>query len=113
VLAAWLGDLPPQVTPVLFNSWVLAYFTADELAAHTSRVQALVREHGLVWLSAEDGERLAATTGLRPEPARHPTARGTPTHWSVTWRDDAQGVRSRLLARSHAHGEWLEWLAPR
>jgi hypothetical protein len=113
VLAAWLRELPAGVTPVLFNSWVLAYFTADDLASHTSRVLALVREHGLVWLSAEDDERLAATTGLRAEPPRDPSARGTPTHWSVTWRDDSQGIRSRLLARSHAHGEWLEWLAPR
>ncbi|MGM9487383.1 DUF2332 domain-containing protein [Ideonella sp. YS5] len=113
VLAAWLRELPAGVTPVLFNSWVLAYFTADELAAHTRRVQALVREHGLVWLSAEDDERLAATTGLLAEPARHPTAHGTPTHWSVTWRDGSEEVRSRLVARSHAHGEWLEWLAPR
>jgi hypothetical protein len=112
-LAAWLRELPAGVTPVLFNSWVLAYFTADELAAHTSRVQALVREHGLVWLSAEDEDRLTATTGLRAEPARHPSAHGTPTHWSVTWRDDTRGIRHRLLARSHAHGEWLEWLAPR
>jgi hypothetical protein len=74
VLAAWLRELPAGVTPVLFNSWVLAYFTADDLASHTSRVLALVREHGLVWLSAEDDERLAATTGLRAEPPRDPSA---------------------------------------
>lgn len=111
VLASWLCELPPGVVPVLFNSWVLAYFSAEALAAHTARVHALVQAHGLVWLSAEDGERLAATTGLAAEPMQRPDAPGTPTHWSLTMRDAAGGVASRLLARSHAHGEWLDWVA--
>jgi hypothetical protein len=110
-LSTWLNKLPPGVTPVLFNSWVLAYFSREELAAHTVRVQALVRDHGLVWLSAEDDERLAATTGLRAEATDHAPAKGTTTHWSVTLRDPSGGVASRLLARSHPHGEWLEWRA--
>ncbi|MFZ5550703.1 MAG: DUF2332 domain-containing protein [Pseudomonadota bacterium] len=111
VLAGWLSELPRGVTPVLFNSWVLAYFSAEALAAHTARVQALVQAHGLVWLSAEDDVRLAATTGLAAEPMRRPDAPGTPTYWSLTTRDASGGTRSRLLARSHAHGEWLDWVA--
>lgn len=111
VLAGWLDGLPHGVTPVLFNSWVLAYFSPAELAAHTARVNALVRDRGLCWLSAEDAERLAATTGLAPEPVRRPDAPGTPTHWSLTLRGHGGTVTSRLLARSHAHGEWLDWLA--
>lgn len=111
VLAQWLQALPAGVTPVLFNSWVLAYFSPDELAIHTARVHALVRQHGLVWLSAEDNERLAATTGLPPEPARHPGAPGTATYWSRTTGDGHGGVTSRLLASSHPHGEWLDWRA--
>lgn len=110
-LATWLHALPAGVTPVLFNSWVLAYFSPAELADHTARVLALVRDHGLAWLSAEDDERLAATTGLPAEPTRHAGATGTPTHWSLTTRDARGGVAGRLLARSHPHGEWLEWLA--
>lgn len=110
VLAGWLQELPAGVTPVLFNSWVLAYFAPEDLAAHTQRVHALIREHGLVWLSAEDNTRVAATTGLPLPPPRHPSAPGTATHWALSERDDRGGVASRLLAGSHAHGEWLDWL---
>lgn len=111
VLATWLRELPPGVTPVLFNSWVLAYFSAEALAVHTARVQAMVQAHGLVWLSAEDDVRLAATTGLAAEPMQRPDAPGTPTYWSLTTRAEAGGIVNRLLARSHAHGEWLDWVA--
>lgn len=110
VLDSWLRELPAGMTPVLFNSWVLAYFTPEELAAHTARVHALIREHGLVWLSAEDNTRLAATTGLPLTPARHASAPGTATYWALSERDGQGGVASRLLASSHAHGEWLDWL---
>ncbi|HJV69216.1 DUF2332 domain-containing protein [Ideonella sp.] len=109
VLADWLGTLPPQVTPVLFNSWVLAYFAPDELARHVERVHTLVQRYRLVWLSAEDAHRLAATTGLAATAA---TAEpGTSTWWALTEPDDRRGVRSSLLARSHPHGAWLEWRA--
>lgn len=109
-LTAWLGELPAGVTPVLFNSWVLAYFTPAELVAHTERVHALIRERGLVWLSAEDGQRLRASTGLEP-PAAPAGATGTSTWWSLGERDAAGTVRHRLIAASHPHGDWLAWLA--
>lgn len=110
VLAGWLRELPAGITPVLFNSWVLAYFTPAELAAHTERVHALIRAHGLVWLSAEDGTCLRATTGLEPPPAPAGVP-GTPTWWSLGERDAAGQVRHRLLACSHPHGDWLDWRA--
>jgi hypothetical protein len=110
LLAAWLRELPAEVTPVLFNSWVLAYFSPEELAAHTDRVRGLIRQHDLVWLSAEDNERLAATTGLPPQAARHPSAPGTPTYWALSERNGDGSIASRLLASSHPHGEWLDWL---
>jgi hypothetical protein len=108
VLSDWLKTLPAGVTPVLFNSWVLAYFSPAELAAHTERVTGLIREHGLVWLSAEDGPRLRATTGLVP-PAAPIGAAGTPTWWSLSQRSATGAVQHRLLACSHPHGDWLAW----
>ncbi len=110
VLAHWLPMLEPGVTPVLFNSWVLAYLTPAELAAHTERVHALIQGHGLVWLSAEDDVRLAATTGLTAPATPGDAEPGTHTFWSLTERG-ARSPRQTLLARSHPHGAWLEWLA--
>lgn len=111
VLSTWLRELPSGVTPVLFNSWVLCYFSAGDLAHHTERVHDLIRDHGLVWLSAEDNERLLATTGLPPPPVTGPVEPGTPTWWSLTGRGAGGEPESRLLARSHPHGTWLDWLA--
>lgn len=108
VLADWLRTLPPDTTPVLFNSWVLFYFSTADLAAHVARVHALVREHGLVWLSAEDRHTLLATTGLAA-PAAPAGTDGTPTWWSASARGPDGGVAHRLLACSHPHGEWLDW----
>ncbi len=108
LLADWLRTLPPDTTPVLFNSWVLFYFSPADLAAHTARVHALIRKHGLVWLSAEDRHTLLATTGLAA-PAAPAGADGTPTWWSASARGPDGGVAHRLLACSHPHGEWLDW----
>lgn len=114
VLDAWLDRLPAGVVPVVFNSWVLAYFTPEALAAHAERLQRWVRQRGLVWLSAEDAPRTAAVTGQAP-PADLPLPAPTGTEpASVTWwalSEAAAGVpRSTLLARSHPHGRWLQWL---
>lgn len=108
-LEAWLPTLTPGCVPVLFNSWVLAYFTPDELVRHAARVRALVRTHGLVWLSAEDEDCTRATTDLALPP--RPAAAGTPTWWALTDRGPEGAPRSQLLACSHPHGTWLQWLA--
>ena len=42
-LDAWLDELPPGAQPLLFNSWVLAYFSEAERDAFHRRVAALVR----------------------------------------------------------------------
>jgi hypothetical protein len=115
VLAHWLDSLPAGITPVLFNSWVLTYFTPGMLAAHTRRVLDLVQRRGLVWLSAEDRHGLHATTGLAPPapPSAGPAADYLAGHtfWSLT-EPGPDGPRHTLLARSHPHGRWLQWLAP-
>ena len=113
VLATWLDTLPTNVTPVLFNSWVLAYFTPPMLAAHRERVLALVQSRGLLWLSAEDGEVTRAMTGLAlPDDTLPGVARAsavTHTFWALT-EPGPQAPQHTLLARSHPHGAWLLWL---
>lgn len=109
----WLPGLPAGCLPVLFNSWVLAYFSPEDLARHTQQVQALVQSHGLVWLSAEDAARTLATSGLAPPAQRmEGEARNdadSHTFWTLC-EPGGDGPTHRLLARSHPHGRWLHWL---
>lgn len=113
VLETWLAGLPAGTLPVLFNAWVLAYFTPGMLASHRQRVEALVQQRGLLWLSAEDAPRMATTTGLqpptRPVPGVARAEATSHTFWTLTEPGPA-GPAHTLLARSHPHGAWLEWL---
>jgi hypothetical protein len=106
-LERWLDELPAGVQPVLFNSWVLAYFEPAALAHYQARVAALVRERGLAWISAEAAELRPA--GLALPPTVQGVAPQTATLWSLQWRE-GQALRQRALAWSHAHGHWLQWL---
>jgi hypothetical protein len=103
-VAVWLDGLPDDVQPVVFNSWVLTYFEPPALARHIETLTALVRRTGAMWLSAE-GE------GLRIGPVHAPPRDARPASgWTLCSRVDGE-VRFELLARSHAHGHWMEWLA--
>lgn len=105
----WLDGLPAGVRPVLFNSWVLAYFDVAALARYQAEAARLARERGLVWLSAE-------ASALRPPGlACPPTLPGEPlssaTLWSLQWATASGELRQQALAWSHPHGSWLHWLA--
>lgn len=114
VLQDWLARLPPATTPVLFNSWVLAYLSAAELARHRARVLALVQQHGLLWLSAEDRRITRQLTGLCWPDALAPPLPGAAgpadshTLWTLTEPGPLAPVH-RLLANSHPHGAWVQW----
>lgn len=104
-IADWLASVPAGVQPVVFNSWVLAYFEPGALARHIAAVTGLVRRTGAVWLSAEGP---ATRIGGPPAPAATAaTANGT--LWTLA-RRAGDGVSFEHLARSHAHGRWIEWL---
>lgn len=105
VLDDWLDRLPLGVLPVLFNSWVLAYFDAAQLAAYGEHVKRRVQQGGLVWLSAEGAGITRALTGLAL-----PDASLSDTFW-VAVSAGAQAPQAHLLACSHPHGTWLDWRA--
>ncbi len=104
-LEGWLKTLPAHTQPVLFNSWVLAYFDPSSLRYFRHRVSHLQREHGLIWLSAE-------SPNLRPEGlALPPLVVGATASslWTLQWATHNE-TRQVALAWSHAHGAWLQWL---
>ncbi|MCX2864387.1 DUF2332 domain-containing protein [Paucibacter sp. PLA-PC-4] len=102
----WLDGLPARVQPLLFNSWVLSYFETGALARHRAEVERLLRERGLIWLSAE-------AAALRPPGLALPAVCGaSDTLWTLQWADEAGVLCQAALACSHPHGRWLRWLAP-
>jgi hypothetical protein len=107
----WLDGLPAGVQPVVFNSWVLAYFAPAERAAHIAHMQKLVERRGIAWLSAEG-------PGLQlgdPSPAPPPDERVSAAEIANAslWWLSLPGAAPRLVARSHAHGRWAQWPAHR
>ncbi|MCU7374459.1 DUF2332 domain-containing protein [Paucibacter sp. O1-1] len=100
----WLDGLPAGVQPVLFNSWVLAYFEPQALARYRVAIERLLRERGLIWLSAE------AAAQRPPELALPAVCGASDTLWTLQWA--AGALCQAVLACSHPHGRWLRWLAP-
>ena len=105
----WLDSLPRGVTPVVFNSWVLHYVDRAALARHVALLSRLMRERGVLWLSAEGPHVDIAGIEL-PAPFESAEDRLATTLWLLgSARDGA--AHFELLARSHAHGRWVEWRA--
>ncbi|MFL6699879.1 MAG: DUF2332 domain-containing protein [Vitreoscilla sp.] len=103
----WLATLPGDVTPVIFNSWVLAYFDKALLGDHVRRVLAAVASRGAVWISAEDPA--LARAWWTDKPPSEADKRGNATSWTVARPDGRGGVAWQLAATSHAHGHWMQW----
>jgi hypothetical protein len=101
----WLEGVPPDATPVVFNSWVLTYFDAPLLRRHVQTVLDLVARRGVAWISAES-PRLAR--GFWPgKPASAADDRPNATAWTLARPDGHGGIAWRLAATSHAHGRWM------
>lgn len=112
----WLDTLPATgdgaALPVVFNSWVLAYFDADALATHVAQMRRLVQRRGVAWLSAE-GPGLQLGTPRAPGPGDAAVSAAELANGTLWWLSlPGDGTpQTRLLARSHAHGRWVNWVA--
>jgi hypothetical protein len=107
----WAAALPADVLPVVFNSWVLTYFGPEALARHVAAMTALVQAHDAAWISAEEPRLRIGDETVPPLP--HDADAGTrhATLWTLMQRGDGGTPHAQVLARSHPHGKWLEWLA--
>lgn len=106
----WLDALPGGVVPVVFHSWVLHYVDMPGRARHAAVLQALVRERGVQWLAAE-GPHVRIGDIAAPAPFELAVDPAMTTLWTLACAARGE-LRHELLARSHAHGQWVEWLAP-
>ncbi|HJV94710.1 MAG TPA: DUF2332 family protein, partial [Albitalea sp.] len=107
-ITPWLASVPEGVLPVIFNSWVLAYFEPAPLRRHIDTVVAAVRERGAVWLCAEGADIRIGPLQMPPAAAPPPDAATPPSLWTLCTRVEGE-ARFDLLARSHPHGRWMEW----
>ena len=107
----WLDTVPAGVLPVVFNSWVLHYFDKAARAAHVAFMRELVQRRSIVWLSAEGAHIAMAEVAFEPvgdaQVSDDALAKGS--LWWLTAPGDG-GPALTLLARSHPHGRWLQWL---
>ncbi|HEX6721330.1 MAG TPA: DUF2332 domain-containing protein [Burkholderiaceae bacterium] len=111
----WLDGLPADLLPVVFNSWVLHYFEPSARAAHVQRMRALVQRRGIAWLSAE-GAHIAVGPAAAARGGDHRVSDAQLANGSLWWltvqEPQAAAPSATLLARSHPHGHWLQWLDP-
>ena len=103
VLEQWLDQLPKNVQPVLFNSWVLSYFSPAQFKQHRERVAELARDRNLIEINAELPS--LAPLGTQVPPAPPVDDPQSPTLWTM---QSSKGIQS--LAWSHGHGRWCHWL---
>lgn len=108
----WLDRLPVDVLPVVFNSWVLHYFDKAARRVHIDAMRSLVQRRRIAWLSAE-GAHVAiaeapAARGGDAQVSDEQLAKGT--LWWLVRQGPGGAPTTTLLARSHPHGRWLQWL---
>ena len=106
-IADWLGGVPADTLPVIFNSWVLRYFDDGLLRRHVDSLLVQVAGRGAAWISAEDPT--LSRTWWPGMPDVEAAAAGNATSWTVARPDGRGGVAWRLAATSHAHGRWMQW----
>ena len=107
----WLDGLPEGVLPVVFNSWVLHYFDRSARQAHLQFMRELVQRRGIAWLSAE-GPHIALGDAPAAQGGDAQVSDAQLAHGSFWWlvQRGAGASEATLLARSHPHGRWLQWL---
>ena len=106
---AWARNIDETLHPVILNSWVLTYLSEEARKRHVTALHDLVAERGASWVSAE-GSALRISDDLAPplDDSASPDQPGS-SHWILSRRVGGRSV-STLVARSHPHGTWIDWL---
>jgi hypothetical protein len=101
-LPAVLDGLAEGAHAVVFHSWVLTYVARDRRPGIWEILRHAAADRPLTWLAFE-------AAGVVPGLAEgeEPDGGGTTLLVRTTFRESEE--RSRVLARSHPHLNWLEW----
>jgi hypothetical protein len=98
-----VASCPPAATPVIFHSWVAAYFPVEEQVRWRQQAMRHVA-NGAVWVYLEYPPLVA---GLRPPKGRSERAREGGSQIVVA----EPGAEPRAWGWAHPHGRWIA-LAP-
>lgn len=100
-LPALVEEASAHGTVVVFHSAVIAYLPPPLRLEYDALVRGLVADGRCHWVSNEAPQVLPSVTGTGPAaPAGPPAEPGF-----------VLGIDGRMVARTHGHGRWLEWLA--
>ena len=109
LLPAVLDALDPALRPVVFHSWVVSYFETGTKTRFADAMRALVVARDGLWISAEGA---GVVPGLAFDEARAEDGREA-TLWHCTHRASDGTATTTLVAYSHPHGRWIEWVDQR
>jgi hypothetical protein len=101
-LGSVVATLPVDAHLVVVNSWVLTYLDRDRRVGLESRLGAIGADRPVTWLTAE-APTVVAWAGELVHDAEFFSAVGV-----ARWRDGS--LSRQLLAKVHAHLEWMEWI---
>ncbi|HEY6532024.1 MAG TPA: DUF2332 domain-containing protein [Acidimicrobiales bacterium] len=109
-LVPLLDGLEPDVVPVVFSTWALAYFGRDGRAALLTGLDEWAARRDLVLVTAEDPRMTPWLPELPAAIAALGDADGDGTATVLgarTWR--AGVIDDAVLAVSHPHMRWMAW----
>lgn len=109
-IAPLVAALEPDVMPVVFATWALAYLGREGRIALLTALDALGTSRDLVLVTAEDHRITPWVPDLPPAVASRVEADGDGTATVVGVRSWQGGATSNeVLAVSHPHGRWMAW----
>ena len=101
-LPSLIDEIAADLHPVVTNSWVLSYFSADERREYVDLLDRIGGSRDLSWVIAESPRQTPELPVPTTVPAEDVTVVSV-----VTWRGGERTVRR--LATAHPHGYWLHW----
>jgi hypothetical protein len=106
-LAQLIADVPANQHPVIVTTWVLTYLPEDRRVAFVELVDRLGATRPLSWVWIEHP---AYASGLRfpPEVWADVASEGNPV--VVSTYDGLGRSTQQLVAVTHPHGTWLNWV---
>jgi hypothetical protein len=99
-----VSSCSPNATPVIFHSWVAAYFTPAEQREFRARVMRHV-EAGAIWIYFEHPK---SVPGLDPPPSATDSPRKGGSQIVVS----EAGAEPASWGWAHAHGRWIALTPP-